>query len=110
MKTLRILAKQYFERFSSKDLEGLKSLFDDDITLTDWEIKAQGKEEVILANERIFDSLDTIQVNPIEIMEIGNKIIAELNILINNKEELNVVDIIKFNKCNKIISIQAFKG
>jgi hypothetical protein len=110
MESLKILAEKYFETFSSKDLEGLKLMFDDDIILTDWEIKAHGKEEVVLANGRIFDSVDTIQVNPIEIMEIGDKIIAELSIVINNKDEINVVDIIKFNKLYKIISIRAFKG
>ena len=93
MKSLNTLAKQYFETFSSKDLEGLKLLFDDDIILTDWEIKAHGKEEVLLANGHIFDSVDTIQVNPIEIMEIGDKIIAELSIVINNKDEINDVNI-----------------
>tara|TARA_A100001388_G_C28713051_1_gene472296 strand:- start:161 stop:493 length:333 start_codon:yes stop_codon:yes gene_type:complete len=110
MSFLKEIAVKYFKTFSSKDLEGLELLFDNDISLTDWEIKAKGKKEVIKANSRIFDSVDTIQVNPIEIIEIRNKVIAELSILINRNEEINVVDIIKFNKYNKIISIRAFKG
>ena len=34
---LKELATQYFTTFSNKDIEGLDTMFTDDVTLRDWE-------------------------------------------------------------------------
>ena len=110
MKNLKKLSINYFELFSNKDIENLKLMFDSNVKLRDWEIDAQGIDDVIKANLNIFNSVDTIKVHPILIVEEGNFIFAEINIIVNDKETLKVVDIIEFNSNFKIISIRAFKG
>ena len=105
------ISKEYFETFSNKDLAGLQELFSKDIRLRDWEIKAIGLEDVLKANKNIFINVETIQVNPLEIYNDGNTVIAELEIDINNgQESLLVLDIIEFDNENKILEIRAYKG
>lgn len=104
------LATDYFEAFSHKDIRAVSSMFERDVILTDWEITAFGKEEVVKANQRIFDGVDTIYVTPKNIYLDGQVIIAELKILVNGSDELKVVDIIHFNPRGEITRIEAFKG
>jgi len=103
-------AKEYFKTFSNKDLSGLEKMFSRYVSLKDWEIEAIGIEEVLKANKKIFESVDSINVNPLKIYNDGNTIIAEINISINNRETiLSVVDIIQFNDEGMITEIRAFK-
>ncbi len=100
---------EYFNMFSNKDLDGLLSLFDEDVTLVDWEISANGKENVLKANQNIFNLVNTIKVNIINVFEKENEFCCQLVITINETDVIEVVDIIKF-KNNKIISVKAYKG
>jgi hypothetical protein len=103
------ILNSYFELFSNKNIEKLSKIFDENIKLVDWEISADGKEAVIKANQNIFNNVDTIKVNVINIFEKENEFSCQLIITINETEKIDVVDIIKF-KNNKIISIKAYKG
>ena len=108
------LALQYFDLFSQKDIKNLKLLFShniiDHVTLRDWEISADGLDEVIAANEQIFNGVDTIKVTPLALYQQGNTVVAEIRILVNGTETLLVTDIIDFNDDGKIVNIRAFKG
>jgi hypothetical protein len=53
-------AKEYFRLFSEKDLNGLSDVFDDEATLRDWNIEAEGKANVFLAMKAIFDAVDLL--------------------------------------------------
>lgn len=99
----------YFDLFSNKNLNGLSSIFDEDITLVDWEISADGKESVLKANQNIFNSVNTIKVNVLNVFEKENTFSCQLVITINDTETIDVVDIIEF-KNNKITSVKAYKG
>tara|TARA_Y100000310_G_C20506800_1_gene726805 strand:+ start:153 stop:497 length:345 start_codon:yes stop_codon:yes gene_type:complete len=104
----------YFKTFSNKDSEGLRSMFSDNVYLRDWEIFANGVDEVVDANQNIFDSVDTIIVTPIRVWDFlsheNNVIIAELEIVVNDEETLLVIDILEFDDDNKIKSVRAYKG
>lgn len=106
------LTIEYFKIFSNKDTDKLTELFDDSIVLKDWDIQKFGKEEVIAANQNIFDFVDKITVTPIKICSDGNTTASEIEIEVdvNGKiEYLNVVDFIEFSSENKIISVTAYK-
>ena len=83
---IRALALEYFEAFSSKDLLKLESMFANDVILRDWETSALGRGQVILANQKIFNSLSTVSVRPINIFVSGHVVIGELEIVINGEE------------------------
>ena len=109
-KNIKDSAQSYFKIFSEKNINGLREMFDDNVTLRDWEIDKQGIENVLKANLNIFQNVKTIKVIPQNIVSENNFVFAELKIIVNGDEELKVVDIIEFNKKGKIISIKAFKG
>jgi hypothetical protein len=104
------LANAYFLAFSNKDLFKIQSMFSQNIILRDWDITAQGFDQVSAANQKIFDSVSTIVVNPINIFVDEHTVIGELEITINNLEVIKVVDLIEFNQDLKIVAIKAFKG
>ena len=103
-------AETYFKTFSNKDSEGLRNMFSDNVYLRDWEIFANGIDEVVDANQNIFDSVNTIVVTPIQIISNGtNYVSAELEIVVNDEETLLVTDILEFDDDNKINSVKAYK-
>ena len=107
-------ALEYFTTFSEKDTEGLRSMFSDDVILRDWEIIANGIDEVVDANQNIFDSVESIVATPIKIYECEtfeeSVIISELEIVINDEEIILVTDILEFDDDEKIKEIRAYKG
>jgi len=103
------VAKIYFDLFSKKDIQNLKNLFSENIRLKDWEIDAKGVNEVIEANKKIFNSVESIVVTPKNIYQDNFVVICVIDILINNSEKIKVIDIIKFNENKKIEEISAFK-
>ena len=107
---IKDIALSYFKTFSEKNIDGLREMFDDNVTLRDWDIDKKGIESVLNANLNIFQSVQTINIIPQNIISENNFVFAELKIVVNNDEELKVVDLIEFNKKGNIISIKAFKG
>tara|TARA_Y100001963_G_scaffold4332_1_gene5683 strand:- start:5596 stop:5934 length:339 start_codon:yes stop_codon:yes gene_type:complete len=105
---------EYFTTFSKKDSEGLRNMFADNVVLRDWDIFANGIDEVVQANQDIFDSVDTIVVTPIRVWDFlsheDNVVIAELEIVVNGEEKLLVTDILEFDNEDKIKSVRAYKG
>ena len=109
------IAEKYFELFSNKELNALSEMWDDNITLRDWEIEASGRENVFMAIHEAFNSVESIKAIPINFgtwQEYGKPatVIAELDLIINESERICVVDIIDFTDEGKIKSIRAFKG
>ena len=107
---IKKISLAYFKCFSNKNLKELKCFFSDNVYLRDWDIEAKGIKKVLEANKKIFDSLETINIKPINIYKDRNFIIAELEIVVNQFDKLLVVDIISFNSAFKINSIKAYKG
>lgn len=103
------LCLAYFKAFSEKDINQLQTFFNENISLADWEISAQGKSEVVAANQKIFDSVESIHVSPTALYEDQNTVIAELDVIVNDQDTLKVVDIIQFSEQNEILSITAYK-
>ena len=110
IENIKDTALSYFKTFSEKNIDGLREMFDDNVTLRDWDINNQGIESVLKANLNIFQNVKTINAIPQNIISENNFVFAELKIVVNDDDELKVVDLIEFNKKGKIISIKAFKG
>tara|TARA_R110002020_G_scaffold472084_1_gene699733 strand:+ start:310 stop:678 length:369 start_codon:yes stop_codon:yes gene_type:complete len=108
-------ARKYFQIFENKDVDSLSAMFHEDIVLKDWNIQAEGKESVLKANISIFESVESLNVCVDELhvsrWEGDKTVIAVLSITANGSDDiLPVVDIIKFNSEEEIISITAFRG
>lgn len=99
----------YFNNFSSKNLKALDKIFSEKVILEDWNISVKGKKEVLAANKKIFDNVETISINVKEFYISDLVATCIIEVIINDKEKLNVVDIIKINKQGKITEISAYK-
>lgn len=100
----------YFKYFSDKNINALSEMFSKNVQLKDWNVSANGKDEVISANKNIFDNLNSIKVTPVNFYSNSDTSYAiQILILINGEEELNVIDVIKFNDDGLITSINAYK-
>ena len=110
MTVLIDLAKDYFQLFSAKDLEGISGLLAKDVTLKDWEISAVGHAEVMAACRSIFDAVESISVIPTAVYADGATVVAEIDIIVNGEETLHVVDLLSFDADSKICRIRAYKG
>lgn len=107
---LKKISQKYFKSFSCKDIDLIEGMLSSEVILKDWDIYAEGKKDVLSATKNIFDSVETVKVVVLDMYREKYTIIAKLDILINNKELIKVVDIIQFDQSNKIINIRAFKG
>jgi ketosteroid isomerase-like protein len=107
---LKQLAKQYFEAFSQKDLDRLALIYSDSVTLRDWDIDVAGKTAVLEANQKLFDSVDSINIVPLKLYEDGSTVASEIYILINSHLSLKVVDVIDFDDSGQIQNIRAYQG
>ena len=113
MNDLKDLALKYFETFSRKDLAGLAVMFDDHVSLRDWEVSVSGKTSVLGTNKNIFDNVETITVTPLRLHQDTNTVAAEILIDVYDNNgvavTLLVVDVIEFVG-DKIKSIRAYRG
>lgn len=105
---IKKIIKNYQEAFNRQDIDKLSSLFDSKVRLHDWDINVIGKKRVLDANKKIFKNVKNIKCIPVQTIISGKIAVCEV-LIIADKEKINVVDLIRFNKRNKIISIKAFK-
>jgi len=108
-------ARAYFSAFENKKLDTLFDMFHENVSLKDWNLSAQGRRSVLVANAEIFDAIDKISVNVENLYLCDMTVVAELSILADDQDPLPVVDIIKFHpECIdghfKIESIVAYRG
>lgn len=103
----KIITK-YFENWNSHNVEALSSLFDEKITLKDWDISAHGIDQVTEANQKIFISAPKIRAEIIDISFNEKYTYANLIIHIDDDIKLNVIDVIKIRN-GKIVSLSAYR-
>ena len=62
---MRELVTKYFEDFSNKDLEKLSDIFSGEITLQDWDILAEGKQNVLGLLEALLGPWTPLKPRPL---------------------------------------------
>ena len=113
--------EEYFQAFSGKDVDKLKELYHDEISLRDWISSAEGKDAVIASNQRLFDAVTRISVKINKVIWMFQpqdpqtqylaacEIVLELTHNDGTEDELLVVDVIELEG-NKIKEIRAYLG
>ena len=102
------IAVDYFTAWNEHDLVGLRNLFDKKIVLKDWDICEVGIENVLKANSNIFETVPNIKVDVIDMAISKTKIMAEIKVLINKEESIDVIDVLEIEN-DLIKNIKAFK-
>ena len=110
-KKLINISKYYFRIFANKNLDKLEKLFTKDKILIDWENKIIGRRKVLNFCKNLFEK-NEIKIKVIKIYTLKNRYTTscQIEITLNKKNYLRVVDIIYFNKNYKIKKIEAYKG
>ena len=113
----------YLKKFEEKDISLVK-LFSDDVELIDWNIHKKGFDDVVKAYEDIFKSVDTFKITSPGIGDVSSTdtvllypvikvdaqaFLCRIDITIDDKEPLKVIDIITLNEKGLISKINAFK-
>jgi len=80
-----------------------------EISLKDWDVNVVGITDVFMSVDNIFNNVNTIKIIPLSLYQDCDTVCCQIKIIINNKEELDVVDIISFDKNGFIKSIKAYK-
>ena len=107
---LKKKALNYFKLFSSKDLDGLINVFDQKILLKDWLVEKKGIKNVLKLNKTTFKKFKKISVKVEDIYINTKKKSVACKIIIKlDRVKLNVIDLIYFNKKNKISKLEAYK-
>jgi hypothetical protein len=103
------LAIRYFQSWTNKDIATLDLLMADNVVVTDWDGQAVGKQEVLKFNKTLFDKFESLNVDIIKIAIGQDTVMAEIRVIVNNKDVVNVVDVIDYDQDDKIKSIRAYK-
>lgn len=98
----------YFQMFENENMEQLKNLYADTVSLIDWNGQWDGKQNVLQANREFFDANDFTVIRQ-ETDVCGNKTFNRIQIQIHGGETLDVMDVITFDSDNKIFEIKAYK-
>ena len=113
----------YLKKFEEKDISLVK-LFSDDVELIDWNIHKKGFDDVVKAYEDIFKSVNTFKITSPGIGDVSSTdsvllypvikvdaqaFLCRIDITIDDKEPLKVIDIITLNEKGLISKINAFK-
>lgn len=114
MGDLKNLTNKYFEIWNSHDSKKIGELFGQSGILRDWEILAEGRENIIVANQNIFNEIPDVKVEVLEmhISKNTNTVSNEILVHLNNDDDeiLKVVDIIEYDIDGLIKSLRAYKG
>ena len=79
------------------------------IILKDWNGVWEGKKEVLIMNNNLFQDIKSLKVNIKQIHQILNRTYCHIDIEIDNTK-LDVIDVIDWTENFKISKIEAFKG
>lgn len=106
-KNFIIKTEEYFEAFTSKDIDKLSEMYSDGVNLIDWIGTWVGKKDVLNTNKELFKN--DFQLKVLDIAQQNDRTFNTIVIEIGN-ESFEVIDVIKFNKDFEIEYIRAYKG
>jgi ketosteroid isomerase-like protein len=105
-----VLVRRFLRAYAAKDIHAIRAMFAEDVILRDWNLEVTGRDSAIREFEGNFRQSESIEIkiNTIYLSESG--VSAEIEILVNETEKLRVVDVVKFDSNQKIVSIVSYKG
>ena len=100
----------FLDCYAKKDIDGISQMLTDDVSLRDWNISVQGRFEVESATQQNFRGAHSIKIEVLHVYESPSTVAGELKIVVDEKIELYVVDVIEFHSDNRIRAIRSYKG
>ena len=104
--------EEYFNAFNSQDLDKLREIYAEGMCLRDWTHDGEGvcgKENVISANQELFNSVESLNIDVLFMHADGDVVACEILVHLG-EETIKVVDVITFDEEGKIKSLRAYVG
>jgi hypothetical protein len=102
--------RSFLSAYERKDIDAISEMLAEDVVLRDWNLEVSGLEAAVAEYSKNFRDADSLRITVNQILESESGVAAELEIVVNGSENLNVVDIFTFNDDNEITSVVAYKG
>jgi hypothetical protein len=103
-------AEDYLDYFGCQDLDSIESLLSPECVLSDWNVGiVKGIENVMKVYSDIFNSVEKIDIDILHLYEDSDAIISEMIITMDEKV-MPIVDVIKFDESDLLLSIKAYRG
>ena len=102
--------RRYLHFYESRDLEAIAELFAEQIQLRDWNLSVVGKAAALAETRHNFESVESLRIEVLSLFESADGVAGELRILINDRDELHVVDVLRFDAEGRICQIHAYVG
>jgi hypothetical protein len=104
------LTRKCLAAYQAKDMATIASMFHPNVVLRDWNSEVRGHTAAVEEFTRNFEQADTLKIEIKSFYQAELSAAAELEIIVNGTEVLNVVDVLSFNEEGKILSIVAYRG
>ena len=100
--------------WNSHYIAALRILFDAHIVeLSDWNLRVTGEDDVIKANEDIFDTFPNVFIDIVDALVCVSKRAVTCEIIVHLNDAANTtftaVDVLRFNEKTEICSVRAYK-
>jgi hypothetical protein len=102
--------RSFLSAYERKDIDAISEMLAEDVVLRDWNLEVSGLEAAVAEYSKNFRDADSLRITVNQILESESGVAAELEIVVNGSENLNVVDIFTFNDDKEITSVVAYKG
>ena len=102
--------RSFLSAYERKDIDTISRMLAEDVVLRDWNHEVSGLEAAVAEYSKNFRAAESLRITVNQNLEAESGVAAELEIVVNGSEKLNVVDVFTFNEANEITSVVAYKG
>lgn len=102
--------RRYLHLYESRDLEAIAELFAEQIQLRDWEPCGGRQGRRPGRDPPQLREAESLRIEILSLFESADGVAGELRILINGRDELYVVDVLRFDAEGRIDQIHAYVG
>jgi len=104
------LFRAYLRHYADKDLDAISDMLAEEVHLRDWNISVFGKAEALRETAKNFADAESIEIHILALYENADAVAGELHIIVDEKIDLYVVDVVTFNPEGKVTAIRSYKG
>jgi len=106
--SLEQLSRYYITFFGLENVEQIKNLYSDTVSLIDWNGEWDGKDNVLLENRRFFDE-NTFIITLLESATSSRKTFNRVRLQIEGGDTLDIMYVFTFDSDDKIFEIKGYK-
>lgn len=106
----RDLVRRYLAAYAARDLAAIEPLLADGITLRDWKIRVVGKTAALAETRKNFDAVQSLRIDVLALYERPGGAVAELEIVVDGRDSLHVVDAFDIDADGRIAALRAYLG